>query len=770
MGRFTEKAEKALNSAVEIAEALGHTYIGSEHALLALISDKSSCSAILLSKKGIKYELLAESVKDFSGTGEKTALTAKDTTPRFRKIIEEAYKAAQKFSSERIGTEHILYALLQDRGSTAEKILTSLGYNVGNIKEEVEGFLRTVEKTCRILRQNDSVKISTPTLMRYGKNLTEEARLKECDPVIGREKETERLIRILSRKTKNNPCLIGEAGVGKTAIVEGLAQRIVSNNVPPSLIGKEVILIDLTSMIAGAKYRGDFEDRIKNIIEEIKKNDNVILFIDEVHTIVGAGAAEGAIDAANILKPALARGEIHLIGATTLDEYKRYIESDNALERRFQPLRVYEPTPDEALTILKGLKERYEKYHGIAISDEAIHAAVVLSKRYIKDRYLPDKAIDLLDEACAKASVSKRKTMPKKLPSADVCEEYPELDIILNSDFSLSEKSYKPTLMRRDIEEILYEMTGIPIENSTVSSTDFKSKLEEHIFGQDEAVSAVSDAVTRSMAGLNSEEKPRAIFLFVGESGVGKTELARTLAYVLFGSYDSLIRYDMSEFSEKQSVARFIGSPPGYVGYKESSSVTDKIRQNPYSVVLFDEIEKAHPDVLNLFLQIADTGKLTDSSGKIADFKNTYIVMTSNVYTESKSKNGVGFISTEEKEFDLDSLKSKFSSELLYRLDVVFFKPQNQDSIKLIINKKLSELKATLLKKEIKVDFSEEVFEYIFKRCKNIESSRTIKRVIESEIETPLAKQILAYGRSFEYMITLKEDRLDFLKLEAAIN
>lgn len=767
MGRFTEKAEKALNSAVEIAEGFGHTYIGSEHALLSLLNDKSSCSAILLTKRGVKEKEISEAVRNFSGTGTKTALTAKDTTPRFRRIIEVAYKTSQKYSSEKIGTEHILYALLCEHDSTAERILITSGYDVNALREETEGFLRTVEKTCSILKKRDSDVTDIPNLMKYGKNLTLLAKTSEQDPVIGREKETERLIRILARKTKNNPCLIGEAGVGKTAIIEGLAQRIAANDVPAALAGKTLISLDLSSMVAGSKYRGDFEDRIKNILDEIRKNGSVILFIDEIHTIVGAGAAEGAIDAANILKPALSRGEVHLIGATTLDEYKKYIESDNALERRFQPLRIHEPTTDEAIEILKGLKERYEKYHRIKISDDALRSAVILSQRYIKDRYLPDKAIDLLDEACAKLTlnhITVRESYEEK-----ICEEYPELNSLFASETALITQESPPILTREHIADILSESTGIPIDPSESEFADFASRLERHVFGQDAAVKAISDAVIRSTAGLNKEDRPRGVFLFVGQSGVGKTELARALAYELFGSYEALVRYDMSEFSEKQSISKFIGSPPGYVGYKEATSVVDIVRRNPYSVILFDEIEKAHEDVRNLFLQITDTGKLTDSSGKSADFKNTYIIMTSNAYSDEKMRRTVGFERGEEKSVIYKRLKESFSEEFLNRLDdVIVFHPQNEDSFKKIIEKKLCELKASLTEKGVKIEYDDSVCEYLMKKCNRSENARAIARTIAAELETALARVLLESGGNAQIKISVKDGTLEFSDLQPA--
>ena len=763
--RFTEKAEKTLNHAVSAAQELGHTYIGTEHALIALLVDSASCAAILLGKNGIKKDLIENAVREYSGTGMKTALTAKDTTPRFRRIIENSYKAAQKYSSEKIGTEHILLALLDERGSTAEKILHKAGFDTVSLRDETVTFLRTIEKSCAMLK-NEARELSIPNLMKYGRNITEEAKNSLADPVIGRDKETERLIRILSRKTKNNPCLIGEAGVGKTAIVEGLAQRIVNKDVPEALFGKTIISIDLSAMVAGAKYRGDFEDRIKNILSEAKENKSVILFIDEVHTIVGAGSAEGAIDAANILKPALSRGEIHLIGATTLAEYKKYIESDNALERRFQPVTVEEPTPEEALDILYGLKPRYEEYHDITITDDALRAALRLSRRYIKDRFLPDKAIDVLDEACAKANVYSRKgkiklKKDKKSEQKQLCEEYPDFDMFFYKDNSTSKLGDElPVVNAQSIAEVVSEMTGIPVESRDFDEyRDFYFRLEKHIAGQSDAVRAVSDAVVRGLAGIGDENRPKGVFLFVGQSGVGKTELARALACELFGNADSLLRYDMSEFSEKQSVAKFIGSSPGYVGYNEATSITDTVRRKPYSVILFDEIEKASEDVINLFLQIADTGTLTDSSGRRADFRNSYIIMTSNVGAEGLSDKEVGFVKKEKSDALFETLRESFSEEFLNRLDdIILFRAQNSDTMREIAEKKMREFLQRLEAKGIFADFDSGVIDYILNKCSNRTGARAISRVIAAEIETPIAKLILSSDGIADERIKIKTD------------
>ena len=599
---FTAKAEAALNRAVELAEEHGHTYIGTEHVLLALAEDKTSCASILLKKHKITAERISQAVKEYSGVGAQSRLTSKDTTPKCRRILESSYKITKKYASEKIGTEHLLLAILDEKECVAAKVLTKIEADTSAVKDSIIVFLRSSQRGT--MYAEPVCENNLPNLTKYGKNISILAERGELDPVIGREEETDRLIRILSRRTKNNPCLIGEAGVGKTAIVEGLAERINEGRVPSRLLGKIIFSLDLTSMVAGAKYRGDFEERIKSIMSEVSKNKSVILFIDEIHTIVGAGSAEGAIDAANIMKPELSRGDIQLIGATTLAEYRKYIEKDSALERRFQPILVEEPTAEKTADILRGIKERYENHHKVNITSEAIDAAVRLSERYIQDRFLPDKAIDVIDEACAMANVfcnfdsDKSKKLREKIRQTNLERK----KAISNRDFELAinlkelEKLYSdelnaeignslemgnmPNVTEREVEAVVREMTGINI-GASVTNYYIKDKLLESVIGQEEAISCLADAVMRSYAGINSPERPRGVFLFLGESGVGKTKLAMALAKVLFHSEDNLIRYDMSEYAESYTVSKLIGSAPGYVGYDEQNSALEKIGKHP---------------------------------------------------------------------------------------------------------------------------------------------------------------------------------------------
>lgn len=765
---FTTKAENALNRSVKVAEELGHTYIGSEHVLIALAEDESSCASMLLRKSKITTEKIKSAVKELSGVGAVSCLTSKDTTPRCRRILESSYKIAKKYSSEKIGTEHILLALLEERESVASKILTKIEADLISLKDEVVTFLRTSERG--ITYTAPLADSAIPNLMKYGKVITRLAEEGQLDPVIGRDKETERVIRILSRKSKNNPCLIGEAGVGKTAIVEGLAMRIAQGKVPASLLGKTVISLDLTSMVAGAKYRGDFEERIKNIMNEAARNKSVILFIDEIHTIVGAGSAEGAIDAANIMKPELSRGNIQLIGATTLAEYRKYIEKDSALERRFQPVLVEEPDIDGALEILYGIRERYERHHRIKISDAAIESAVRLSKRYIQDRFLPDKAIDVLDEACAMASVSlnietdKTKNIREKMRQLSTDKK----NAILNHDFDTAinlrelEKIYTAELseevllgeqikgsVRVDeehVRSVIKEMTGINTkEDISRDFSEIKNRLLAGIIGQDKAVACLSEAVIRSFAGINEPHRPRGIFLFLGESGVGKTALARELASVLFNTEDSLVRYDMSEFSESYAVSKLIGSAPGYVGYEDSNSALERIRRHPYSVVLLDEIEKAHPDVLALFLQIFDTGYLRDASGRKINFRNTYIIMTSNIGADKfKDSREVGFMGSGD-ETPAKRLCAYFKPEFINRIDeVILFSPLEISALARICENKLSELKERISSLGIALDVSADVCMHIATKGKSQGmGARPIGRLITTEIENKIAKMIV---------------------------
>ena len=626
--RFTEKAERALNNAVKIAEENGHTYIGSEHILLSLAKIKDSTAETVLNKRQITAEKLENAIKEYSGKGIKSNLTPKDMTPCCKKIVENAYKISVKFSANKIGTEHLLLAILEEKNCVGMKLLTYINADTLGIADEIQTLLRTAERNHPKLKEQ---KETSSQLRQYGKNLTSMAKDGLLDPVIGREKETERLIRILSRKNKNNPCLIGEAGVGKTAIVEGLAQRIANGNVPDALYDKEVICIDLTSIVSGTKYRGDFEERIKGIINEAASNKSIILFIDEIHTIVGAGAAEGAIDAANILKPRLSRGELQLIGATTFAEYHKYIERDAALERRFQPITVDETTEEESLNILRGLKIRYEQHHNVIIDESALKACVKFSNRYIQDRFLPDKALDVLDEACAKANsinVSKYLDNNRQIEVAKE-EALKKGNIKLAKDFSEIDTKYKENeefefhkskkiITEFHIKEIINEMTGIPIVGigSKLNKTTLTERLKKKVIGQDAAINTLANAVMRSETGISNPNRPKGVFLFVGSSGVGKTELAKSMGAALFFDNQAFFKYDMSEYSDKSAVTKLIGSPPGYVGYEEGGALTEKVRRHPYSIILFDEIEKAHPDVLDLFLQIADNGVLTDSSAR----------------------------------------------------------------------------------------------------------------------------------------------------------
>ncbi len=747
--RFTEKAEHALNNAIKIAEDLGHTYIGSEHVLFSLAKEEQSTAAIILLKYGITSASLEKTIKDYSGEGVKSSLSPLDMTPCCKKIVENSYKISVKYGAVKIGTEHILLSLLEEKNSVALKLLTLKGADVIGVMDEVQTLLRTVERNSSKTKSQSEAP-QTP-LRQYGKNLTLFAAQGKIDPVIGRNKETDRLIRILSRKTKNNPCLIGEAGVGKTAIVEGLALKISQKEVPISLTNKEIISVDLTSMVSGTKYRGDFEERIKAILNEAANNKNVILFIDEVHTIVGAGAAEGAIDAANILKPQLSRGEIQLIGATTFSEYHKYIERDAALERRFQPITVDEPNEEDTVKILLGVKERYEKHHNVKIEDEAIKASVFFSARYIHDRFLPDKALDVLDEACAKISAENYKNViDTKNPAFNLGQIWYNNIDSLSKDMTKSSQNEKETLSvtNESIKEIINEMTGIPISGlgKGISPEKLKSELRKKVIGQDYAIDILTNAVMRSELGINSPDRPKGVFLFLGSSGVGKTQLAKALSEVLFFDKNSLFAFDMSEFSEKNSVNKFIGSPPGYVGYEEGGGLTEKIRRRPYSVILFDEIEKAHRDVLDLFLQIADSGVLTDSQGRNVSFKNCYIILTSNVGANNHSKNA-GFIysHSQNQKTVRESLENHFRIELINRIDeIITFSKISKDTMIKIAKSKLSDLKNRLASININVCFADEVAAHLANMCTDEKfGARELMRLITTEVENSISEFIL---------------------------
>lgn len=749
--RFTERAEFALNKSVAIAEQLGHTYVGSEHILIAISEDETSCATVLLKKNGFTYSMLQSVVKDMCGIGKKTKLTSKDTTPRCRRIIENSYKASKRFSSELIGTEHILFAITEEKESVAFKILSRVIGDTSLLRDDILTFLRAIEINSSKNIKNQS---SLPYLSKYAKNMTLIASENKLDPIIGRDKETGRVIRILTRKTKNNPCLIGEAGVGKTAIIEGLAEKIASCDVPDFLIGKSIYSLNLTSMIAGAKYRGDFEERIKGTMDEVRANPDIILFIDEIHTIVGAGSAEGAIDAANIIKPELARGDIQIIGATTLKEYKKYIEKDSALERRFQPVLVEEPTKDDTVDILLGLKESYEKHHNVTIESSAIYSAVEFAERYINDRYFPDKAIDILDETCANVTLHsythKVANSNDKTKQIYTLAEQTENSYTCTKEFieafqALSVSRERPKVKSIDIKETVEEMTGIMISDEKVSNKSMIiERLKEKIIGQDEAIEYISENVCKSSADISDPRKPRGIFLFLGESGIGKTALAKELSCILFGDSDSIVRFDMSEYSEGYSVSKLIGSAPGYVGYDETDSGFERIRRKPYSVVLLDEIEKAHPDVLNLFLQIFDYGYIKDSSGRKINFKNTYIIMTANLSEETSINSEIGFMSTGS--CSNEKLPKVFKPEFINRIyDIIRLKPLSLVSLKEIAKIKLENLKERLRIRNVDVEFDDEVYKYIAENAqKKKMGARPIDRIISKNIEFPIANIILS--------------------------
>lgn len=771
--RFTEKAEKALNGAVKCAESFGHTYIGSEHILLSLSETTESVASVILAKHKASAEKIKKAIREYSGSGLKSTLSAKDMTPCSKKIVENSYRISVRYSASKIGTEHILLAVLDEKDAVCSKILSYIGVDISSLTDEVQTLLRCADKSA--VKAKDTKEASS--LRQHGKNLTDMARDGKIDPVIGREKETERLIRILCRKSKNNPCLIGEAGVGKTAIVEGLAQRIITNNVPSMLYGKEIISVDLTSMVSGTKYRGDFEERIKSMLNEAASNRSIILFIDEIHTIVGAGAAEGAIDAANILKPQLSRGELQIIGATTYAEYHKYIERDSALERRFQPIKIEEPSEEETKEIMYGLRERYESHHGVQITDEAIESCVRFSSRYIQDRFLPDKALDILDEACAKATATSNYIGKKEESEYKLRQIREEKSIaIQNGDFILaknlheleedymlpatdSDSSYKeitPQIKARDIKEIINEITGIPLGGigNKINKAALLSSLSECVIGQERAIKTVVYAITRSEYGISDQGKPKGFYLFIGGSGVGKTELAKAIAKELYFDKNAFFKFDMSEFSESNSITKLIGSPPGYAGHEDGGALTERVRRHPYSILLFDEVEKAHPEVIDLFLQIADNGILTDSSGRSVNFRNCYIILTSNHGAGLFSDNSIGFIKynaadVERKKIN-DELSKHFRIEFLNRIDeIILFEPINVEAMKKIATKKLAELKARLASMGFNLIYNPELAQFIAKEATDERFGvRNLLRYISTNIENPISDLLFSADES----------------------
>ena len=778
---FTEKANKALNLAIESAEKLGQTYIGSEHILLGLCKENSGVAYTALRDSGVTAEKL-EAMMDSDNSV--VTLSPNDFTPRTKRVMQTAVMYSARTGSGYVGTEHLLVALLSDRDSYAIRYLRALGVTPQTIADHMSASLENEQQGGFESGGAPSAEGDSKTLDSFSRDLTKAAKNGEIDPVIGRDEEIKRIIQILSRRTKNNPCLIGEPGVGKTAIAEGLALKIANGEVPEHLRDKRVVALDLTGMIAGTKYRGEFEDRIKNAIDEVKKSKNIILFIDELHTIIGAGAAEGSADAANILKPSLARGDFQVIGATTLEEYRKYIEKDAALERRFQPVKVGEPSEEDAVAILKGLRDRYEAHHKVKISDEAIEAAVKLSSRYIADRYLPDKAIDLVDEAASKVRLSAL-TYPNEIKDLEAELEQLESEktaAISEQDFERAaqlrdeqkniseqlekaksgwEESTKESdheVSAEDIAAIVSAWTNIPVVELTREESDrllnMEKILHERVIGQDEAVSAVSRAIRRGRVGIKDPKRPTGSFIFLGPTGVGKTELCKALAQAMFGDENAMLRLDMSEYMEKHTVSRLVGSPPGYVGYDEGGQLTEAVRRKPYSVVLFDEIEKAHPDVFNMLLQILEDGRLTDSQGRTVDFKNTIIIMTSNVGARriTDHANALGFDGNGETKKDVDvrelvmsELKQVFRPEFLNRVDdIIVFNKLTKPEIEQIARLMLNTLTKRLESLGVKITFTDKAVEKIADEgFDDTYGARPLRRAIVTNIEDKLSERML---------------------------
>ena len=785
---FTEKANKALNLAIAVASQLGHTYIGSEHILFGLVAEGSGVAATLLAKKNVTKEIVEEKLETTIGKGVPSHVTPADFTPRTKRILEMAIAESRRLGHSYVGTEHILMAMLKEQDSYGVLFMRELNVNTKDLYTECVNEIGDSKESNAEFDSPQGRSGGGDTggaLSKYGRDLTELAKNNKIDPVIGRQQEIERVIQILSRRTKNNPCLIGEPGVGKTAIAEGLAQKIVTGEVPETLKSKKIFSLDLTAMLAGAKYRGDFEERIKSAIDEVAKSGNIILFIDELHTIIGAGAAEGAVDAANILKPQLARGEIQIIGATTIEEYRKHIEKDAALERRFQPVMVAEPNEEDATKILFGLRDKYEAHHKIKISDEAIRAAVQLSSRYITDRYLPDKAIDLIDEAASRVRMKAftappdLKEMEDKIKKAgeekaaavnaqdfEAAAKIRDEEKSLNEEYEKARQQWQETNGRNsgevsveEIAEIVSIWTGVPVKQLTEQESDrllhMEDILHKRVVGQNEAVEAVAKAIRRGRVGLKDPKRPIGSFIFLGPTGVGKTELCKALAEALFGNENNMIRLDMSEYMEKHTVSRMVGSPPGYVGYDEGGQLTEKIRRNPYSVVLFDEIEKAHPDVFNILLQILEDGILTDAQGRRVDFRNAVIIMTSNIgarmITETKN---LGFGSSEnamkdDKEIKnevMNELKKHFRPEFVNRVDdIIVFQKLSEDDIKLIASKMLEQLTERVKQLGINLVVTEEaIAEIANEGYEPVYGARPLRRAITTKIEHKLSEYLLS--------------------------
>lgn len=796
---FTEKANMALNKAVEVAEDLGHTYIGSEHILLGLLDSADSVAGKILTGKGLTYKKLYELLRSQVGAGMPTELQPTDFTPRSKHIIEGALVMSTSMKQSLAGTEHLLISICREGNGFACELLNMSGVSPQSLLKELANAVSGSKNNNGKYKEN--TKNDKSVLAKFSRDLTALAKENKIDPVIGRENEIARVIQILSRRTKNNPCLIGEPGVGKTAIAEGLALRIANGQVPELLSDKRIVSLDLTGMVAGTKYRGDFEERIKGIIEEVKNSTDIILFIDEVHTLIGTGSAEGAVDAANILKPSLARGELQVIGATTIDEYRKNIEKDAALERRFQPVTVGEPSVEDAVEILKGIRDKYEAHHKVKITDEAIKSAVTLSTRYIGDRFLPDKAIDLIDEAASKVRL-KSYTAPPEIKelemkiqnisaekemavnqqnferAAALRDEEKELGQKYNTEkakWQSADTNRDLAVTETEIAEIVSSWTGVPVTQMTEQESErllrMEDELHKRIVGQNTAVSAIARAIRRGRAGLKDPKRPIGSFIFSGPTGVGKTEVTKALAEAMFGDENAMIRLDMSEFMEKHTVSKLIGSPPGYVGFDEGGQLTEKIRRKPYSVVLFDEIEKAHPDVFNMLLQILDDGILTDSQGRRVDFKNCVIIMTSNVGARmiTEEKTSFGFTENNDKasaekikDAVMGELKNTFRPEFLNRVDdIIVFNRLTEEDIKQIAKNLLGNLTKRMADLEIQMTFDESVIDFVAKAgFDKIYGARPLKRTIQTKIEDVLSEKILdkTLEKARSYICTCDKD------------
>ena len=790
--KFTPRAEEVLRLSQEAAEEMGHGYVGSEHLLLGLIREEEGIAHRVLSEYGVTDEMVCDVLQRSVGKGLSGAAPSQGLTPRAKSVVELAVSEAARMGSSYIGTEHLLMGILREGGNMALRILRTMGVDpkkmYSSIVKKLNDTPHTVTSGASAANRESDKK--NKTLAEFTRDLTEAARTGKLDPVIGRDKEIQRVIQILSRRTKNNPVLIGEPGVGKTAIAEGLAERIVSGDVPEELLDKKLLSLDLSGMVAGTKYRGEFEERIKNTLAEVKKAGNVILFIDELHTIVGAGSAEGAVDAANIIKPALGRGEIRVIGATTLNEYRKYIEKDAALERRFQPVTVGEPTPEATLEILKGLRDKYEAHHKLTITDEALEAAVQLSKRYIGDRFLPDKAIDLMDEAASQVRMTAESSSPdlkaleekistlhrekndaiaaqdfeKAAQLRDIEKNYQEQVDIERENWRKSLSQNRGTVTADDIAKVVAGWTGIPVtrltEDESMRLLKLEEKLHQRVVGQDDAVTAVAKAIRRSRVGLKDPKRPIGSFLFLGPTGVGKTELCKTLAEAMFGDENAMIRIDMSEYMERHTVSRLVGSPPGYVGHEEGGQLTEKVRRKPYSVVLFDEIEKAHEDVWNILLQILEDGIVTDSQGRKVDFKNTIIVMTSNVgaknITADAARLGFDGGDKDEKESEeahfgrirdavMADLKRTFRPEFLNRIDeIIVFRQLTEDNIRQIARRMLEVTGARMAQQGITLEADDDAVAELARDGFDPQyGARPLRRAIQSMVEDAVAEKML---------------------------